>query len=73
MYSVLNYSSTYIGGGTPESRRAIELSELLGVNVLPSQVVICVECLIDLLISCVLLYLSFFNTFDAGRTGSLKF
>ncbi|XP_038891014.1 uncharacterized protein YKR070W-like isoform X2 [Benincasa hispida] len=27
------------GGGTPESRRAIELSELLGVNVLPSQVV----------------------------------
>lgn len=25
------------GGGTPESRRAIELSELLGVNVLPSQ------------------------------------
>ncbi|KAK0592790.1 hypothetical protein LWI29_025459 [Acer saccharum] len=27
------------GGGIPESRRALELSELLGVNILPSQVV----------------------------------
>ncbi|KAK9186996.1 hypothetical protein WN944_018385 [Citrus x changshan-huyou] len=26
------------GGGIPESRRASELSELLGVNILPSQV-----------------------------------
>ncbi|RZC83812.1 hypothetical protein C5167_046600 [Papaver somniferum] len=29
----------YTGGGVPESKRASELSELLGVNVLPSQVV----------------------------------
>lgn len=29
----------WIGGGIPESRRAIELSELLGVCILPSQVV----------------------------------
>uniref|UniRef100_A0A9I9DWX8 Hydrolase family protein / HAD-superfamily protein n=1 Tax=Cucumis melo TaxID=3656 RepID=A0A9I9DWX8_CUCME len=35
----LYVDSTFSGGGTPESRRAIELSELLGVNVLPSQVV----------------------------------
>ncbi|XP_075670328.1 mitochondrial hydrolase YKR070W-like, partial [Castanea sativa] len=27
------------GGGVPESRRAAELSELLGVHILPSQVV----------------------------------
>ncbi|CAO2816486.1 unnamed protein product [Amaranthus hypochondriacus] len=27
------------GGGVPESKRALELSELLGVNILPSQVV----------------------------------
>lgn len=28
----------WIGGGIPESRRALELSELLGVKILPSQV-----------------------------------
>lgn len=40
--SILSYDGHInpLGGGTSESRRAIELSELLGVNVLPSQVVI---------------------------------
>lgn len=30
--------SRVIGGGIPESRRAFELSDLLGVKILPSQV-----------------------------------
>lgn len=33
------YYAVEIGGGIPESRRAAELTELLGVNILPSQVI----------------------------------
>ncbi|XP_010658468.1 uncharacterized protein YKR070W isoform X1 [Vitis vinifera] len=40
-YGALKFPFLFLtnGGGIPESRRASELSELLGVNILPSQVV----------------------------------
>jgi hypothetical protein len=37
---LLRFTNLLVGGGVPEHRRALELSQLLGVNISPTQVLL---------------------------------
>jgi len=40
LIEVIKVTNLLVGGGVPEHRRALELSQLLGVNISPKQVLL---------------------------------